>query len=200
MVATTFSPSLTVDPPVKQFLCEWGVQLRLWCVYVPSGNSIAERSHCSIKRIAARKQCTIAEATYWYNVIPKDGMSPVTTPTNVIYMYQVRGKGNWHCAVTWRQRGLWTICCRGSSLDETPRHSIYHQIQEWTSDWCDQSAICPGQWSPMSHMQFPSCFGDRPFNDWSKWWVIWRQTINGLCQWSLQKCNAAIILTGDDKE
>ena len=34
--------------------------------YVPSGNGIAERSHHSIKKIAARKQCTISEAIYWY--------------------------------------------------------------------------------------------------------------------------------------
>ena len=69
------------------------VQLWLRCAYVPSVNSIIERSHLNIKRIATRKQRTIAEATYWYNVTLKDGVSPVTTPANSIYTYRVQAKG-----------------------------------------------------------------------------------------------------------
>ena len=49
----------------KQFECfldEWGIQLRLRCAHVQSGNGIVERCHRSIKRIAARKQCTVTEA------------------------------------------------------------------------------------------------------------------------------------------
>ena len=77
----------------SSFCVKGGGQLWLWCTYVPSDNGITERSHCSIKRIAVRKQCTIVEATYWYNAMSKDGVSPVTAPTNPIYMYQVRTKG-----------------------------------------------------------------------------------------------------------
>ena len=80
--------------PARKTVSAWmGVWIGRWCTYVPSGNCIAKRSHHSIKRIAARKQCTIVEATYWYNVTPKDRVSLVTTPTNVIYMYQVQAKG-----------------------------------------------------------------------------------------------------------
>ena len=78
---------------VRQLLEEWGVRLRLRCAHVPSGNGIVERSHRSIKRIAARKQCTITEATYWYNITPKDGESPATAPANAIHTYRVRVKG-----------------------------------------------------------------------------------------------------------
>ena len=77
----------------RQFLAEWGVRLRLRCAYVPSGNGIAERCHRSIKRIAARKQCTVMEAVYWYNVTPKDDVSTKTAPANAIHTYRVRIKG-----------------------------------------------------------------------------------------------------------
>ena len=33
------------------------------------------------------------EATYWYNVTSKDGVSLVTAPTNAIYTYWVQAKG-----------------------------------------------------------------------------------------------------------
>ena len=74
---------------VKQLWKEWGVWLQLQCAYVPSCKGITERSHCSIKKIVARKQCTISEATYWYNIMPKDSVSPATAPTNAINRYQV---------------------------------------------------------------------------------------------------------------
>ena len=41
-----------------QFLRKWGVWLRFWC-------AIVERSHWSIKVIAARKRCLIPEVVYW---------------------------------------------------------------------------------------------------------------------------------------
>ena len=59
-------------------------------MYVSSGNGIAERSHCSIKRIATRKQCNFQRQ---HTGTMKDGVSPVTTPANAIYMYQVQAKG-----------------------------------------------------------------------------------------------------------
>ena len=48
----------------KQFAEGWALQVRFRCAYVASGNGIAERCHRSVKRIAARKRCTIAEAVY----------------------------------------------------------------------------------------------------------------------------------------
>lgn len=80
---------------LEDFLSEWGVRLRFRfrCAHVPSGNGIVERCHRSVKLIAARKQCTIMEAVYWYNVTPKDNVSPLTAPANLIHRYHVRLKG-----------------------------------------------------------------------------------------------------------
>lgn len=67
--------------------------LRFRCAYPPLGNGIVERSHRSIKRIATRKQCTVEEAVYWYNVMLKDGVHSLTAPANALYTYEVRVKG-----------------------------------------------------------------------------------------------------------
>ena len=85
---TTFRSSLH-----KTFLDEWRVRLRFRSANVPSGNGIIERCHRTVKRIAARKQCTIPEAVYWYNVTPNDDVSSATAPTNMVYRYRIRLKG-----------------------------------------------------------------------------------------------------------
>lgn len=72
------------------FLRHWGVRTRFRCAYVPSGNGIAERVHRTVKRIAARSNCPIAKATYWYNVTPRDGSEPQTAPANHIHSYEFR--------------------------------------------------------------------------------------------------------------
>ena len=77
----------------RRFLDSWGVRLRFRCAYVPAGNGVAERSHRTIKTIAARQQCSVPEAVYWYNVTPKDSISPCTAPTNALHNYSVRIKG-----------------------------------------------------------------------------------------------------------
>ena len=81
------------SPQVRQFLCEWGVSEYSCDVRMFYQVTIAERSHRSIKRIAARKQCTILEAMYWYNVTPKEDVSPVTVPAIAINTYWIRAKG-----------------------------------------------------------------------------------------------------------
>ena len=55
-----------------------------------AGNGIVERSHRTIKRIAARTRCSVMEAVYWYNVTPKDDASASTVPANIIYSYTAR--------------------------------------------------------------------------------------------------------------
>ena len=82
--------------PSKQFeyfLDEWGIQLRLQCVHVPSGNGIVERCHGSVKRIAARKQCIVADIVYRYNTTPKDDISIASALANTIHRYRVQIKG-----------------------------------------------------------------------------------------------------------
>ena len=52
-----------------------------------------EQCHRSVKRFAARKQCPIMEAVYWYNATPKDNVWPLTAPINLIHCYHVWLKG-----------------------------------------------------------------------------------------------------------
>ena len=77
----------------RRFVDEWGIRLRHRCAYRPSGNGIAERCHRSVKKIAARKACTIAEAVYRYNATPKDAVTAASATANAIHRYQVRIKG-----------------------------------------------------------------------------------------------------------
>lgn len=73
----------------------WGMSIRYRCAYVPSGNGIAERAHRTVKRIAARLQCSISEAVYWYNVSPKDPQlsSESSVPADRVYAYAMRVRG-----------------------------------------------------------------------------------------------------------
>ncbi|KAG0715735.1 Intracisternal A-particle Pol-related polyprotein [Chionoecetes opilio] len=72
------------------FTREWGVHIRFRCAHVPSGNGVVERCHRSIKVIAARKGCSVAEAVYLYNLMPKDDCATSTAPANMLYRYTVR--------------------------------------------------------------------------------------------------------------
>ena len=47
-----------------EFARNWDVHLRFRCAYSSSGNGIVERSHRTIKTIAARKNCSKLEAVY----------------------------------------------------------------------------------------------------------------------------------------
>ena len=73
-----------------RFAERWAMRVRFRSAYVASWNGIAQRSHRSVKRIATRKCCTIAEAVYWYNVAPKDDVDSSTAPANKLYNYEVR--------------------------------------------------------------------------------------------------------------
>ena len=73
-----------------QFAERWALRVRFRCAYVASGNGVAERCHRSVKRITARKHCSIVEAVYWYNVAPKDDIDSATAPASKLYNYKVR--------------------------------------------------------------------------------------------------------------
>lgn len=77
----------------RKFADRWSIRIRFRCAYVASGNGIVERCHRSVKRTAARKKCSIAEAVYWYNMAPKDGAHPSTAPANRLYNYNLRVYG-----------------------------------------------------------------------------------------------------------
>ena len=97
---------------VKQFLQEYGGGVRLRCVYVLSGNIIVERSHRSIKKIAARKRCTILEdmCWYWYHA---QGRCVPGNRTCKCYLqgYRVREKGihALQVAVNEEKRGAYVV-------------------------------------------------------------------------------------------
>ncbi|XP_045108000.1 uncharacterized protein LOC123502800 [Portunus trituberculatus] len=72
------------------FAARWGVSLRFRGAYAPSGNGIVERNHRTVKVIAARKGCSVAEAVHLYNVTPRDGETVASAPVSGIYRYRVR--------------------------------------------------------------------------------------------------------------
>ncbi|KAK4319771.1 hypothetical protein Pmani_009323 [Petrolisthes manimaculis] len=76
-----------------QFASRWNVHLRYRGAYVPAGNGVVERCHRTVKVIAARKGCSVAEAVYLYNITPLDDWSSNSTPANMLYRYSVRVKG-----------------------------------------------------------------------------------------------------------
>ena len=77
----------------EDFIGKWGCNLRFRCAYAPEGNSVVERVHRSIKRIAARTRCDIREAVYLYNVTPLDDVNEDTAPINKVHNYMTRVKG-----------------------------------------------------------------------------------------------------------
>uniref|UniRef100_A0A5S6QMD7 Integrase catalytic domain-containing protein n=1 Tax=Trichuris muris TaxID=70415 RepID=A0A5S6QMD7_TRIMR len=70
-----------------EFVKRWGVWLRFRCAYAPSGNGIVERCHRTVKVIAARKNCSVNEAVYRYNLMPRDDCSVDKAPANAVYRY-----------------------------------------------------------------------------------------------------------------
>ena len=58
----------------------WGVRQLFSCAYRPSGNGIIERSHRTIKRMAARADGDIGDMVFWYNMSPNQaGVVPMDT-------------------------------------------------------------------------------------------------------------------------
>ncbi|KAG0725027.1 hypothetical protein GWK47_039405 [Chionoecetes opilio] len=82
--ATSFRSSL-----FGEFANRWGIAIRYRCAHVPSGNGISERCHRTVKTILARKGCSVAEAVYRYNVMPR-GNDAASAPANQIFRYEVR--------------------------------------------------------------------------------------------------------------
>ena len=71
-------------------LLKWNIQVHYRAAYRPSGNGIVERIHRTIKRIATRSSCSIAMATYWYNVSPKNRDDENTIPSHQLFSYKWR--------------------------------------------------------------------------------------------------------------
>ena len=73
----------------KQFAERWALRVRFRCAYVSSGNGIAERFRRPVKRIAARKRCTITGlciGTIWRR-------KTISTRQLPLYNYEIRVLG-----------------------------------------------------------------------------------------------------------
>lgn len=102
---TAFRSKLFAD-----FARRWDVRLRFRCAHAPSGNGIVERCHRTIKVIAARKGCSVAEAVYLYNLRPRDDYESSSAPANMLYQYPVRVRGVDPCEESkWEADGPYQI-------------------------------------------------------------------------------------------
>ena len=72
---------------MEQLLEEWQIKPFYRAAYRPSGNGIIERNHRTIKAMAARGHTHPVEATYWYNMSPRDRQREGTVPQRSIYGY-----------------------------------------------------------------------------------------------------------------
>lgn len=76
--------------PFAVLIARWGVTVRFRAAHAPSGNGVIERSHRTVKVIAARKRCAIAEAVHLYNVTPRDGEGAGSAPFCGVHRYEPR--------------------------------------------------------------------------------------------------------------
>ncbi|XP_043240252.1 uncharacterized protein LOC122390888 [Amphibalanus amphitrite] len=72
-----------------EFVSRWGVSVRYRAAHAPFGNGVSERNHRSVKTIVARKGCSVAEAVYRYNVMPRS-VDLNSSPANVLFNYKLR--------------------------------------------------------------------------------------------------------------
>ena len=76
--------------PFAVLTARWRVTVRYRAAHVPSGNGVVERSHRTIKVIAARKRCSVAEAVHLYNVTPREGERDDSAPFCGVHTYEPR--------------------------------------------------------------------------------------------------------------
>ena len=82
---------------------KWQVNPIYRCAFRPEGNAIVERSHRTIKRMAARTNADPLDMVYWYNSTPKDGVKEESVPGSQLNSYPWRTPGthvksNFSCA------------------------------------------------------------------------------------------------------
>ena len=159
-------------------------------MYAPEVNSIAERCHRTVKRIAARSRCSIAEAMYWYNATPKDNETPSSAPANGIYQYKQHVKSIQPKPSPPKVRSnayqvgepVWvkppdcrctTRLCKGqvdgviSLVNGTIHHVKYLRR-------CNESAVTEDK-------------SDHPVARWGSWWLVNRKANIHLHSWRLRK-------------
>ena len=78
---------------LSELLDFWDVRATDRCAYRPSGNSIVERNHRTIKRMAARTNGDPLDMVFFYNSTPKDGICEKTVPSACLHRYEWRVPG-----------------------------------------------------------------------------------------------------------
>ena len=90
-------------------LCEKLQVKRLFrCAYRPETNGIVERSHRTIKRMAARTGKNPLQMVYWYNVAERVPGESLTAPSRHVHTYQ------------------WRICLLNGTATNAMSHSKSH--------------------------------------------------------------------------
>ena len=119
-----------------QFLRKWNEQLLVLVCQCAARNNIVEKSQRSIKVIADRKQCSIPEVAYWYNAMPKNGVSPTIAPANMVHADHLL---------------LWGIDIAMAPCNMQGKYRRPHTVSvqtslEWAFYWDYQSTVSAGQW------------------------------------------------------
>ena len=73
-----------------QLFHAWNVHAYYRAAYRPSGNSIVERNHRTVKSLAEKSRIEPEEACFWYNMSPKVGQKEESIPQRVLYTYKWR--------------------------------------------------------------------------------------------------------------
>ena len=68
----------------------WNINTFFRAAYRPSGNSIVERNHRTIKSWAEKAGVEPNEAVFWYNVSPRRGQEDESVPQKAVYTYSWR--------------------------------------------------------------------------------------------------------------
>ena len=75
---------------IMQLFSSWNIHPYYRAAYRPSGNSIVERNHRTIKSWAEKAGVEPEEAVFWYNVSPKVAQKESTIPQRAVNSYRWR--------------------------------------------------------------------------------------------------------------
>ena len=75
---------------LMQLFKSWNINPYYRAAYRPSGNSIVERNHRTIKSWAEKSGVDPEEAVFWYNVSPKTAQKQETVPYRAVHSYKWR--------------------------------------------------------------------------------------------------------------
>ena len=135
---------------MEELLDKWGIRPVFRAAHRPSGNGIVERSHRTIKAMAARTGKGPIDAAFWYNVSPRQGQKDETVPQKSVSTYEWRlpgedsrlpkarcdgpmqvgdevwvKPGNAKCTTRWMRGGVTQVnSANNVEVDGMPRHVL----------------------------------------------------------------------------